>query len=50
MESWIDEDGRILASSSPLGFSMEKTEYELARQAQEDERLAGRAGAPWTRT
>ena len=39
IESWVDEDGRILRSSSPLGFSMEKTEYELARQAQEDARL-----------
>lgn len=40
VESWIDEDGRIIEASSPLGFSMEKTEYELARQAQEDARLA----------
>ena len=32
VESWVDEDGRILRASSPLGFSMEKTEYELARQ------------------
>lgn len=44
VESWIDEDGRILRASSPLGFSMEKTEYELARQAQEEARLAG--GSP----
>jgi len=36
VESWIDEDGRVLRSSSALGFTMEKTEYELARQAQED--------------
>src|SRR5690606_4800063 len=40
VESWIDDDGRILRSSSALGFSMQKTEYELARQAQEDSRLA----------
>ena len=39
VESWIDQDGRILRASSPLGFSMEKTEFELARQAQEDARL-----------
>jgi Transglutaminase-like superfamily len=39
VESWVDEDGRILRASSPLGFSMEKTEYELARQAQEDARV-----------
>ncbi len=45
VESWIDEDGRIIRSASPLGFEMEKTEYELARQAQEDARgsAAGRA-------
>ena len=36
MESWVDEDGRIFRASSALGFRMEKTEYELARQAQED--------------
>jgi transglutaminase-like putative cysteine protease len=41
VESWVDEDGRIISASSPLGFSMEKTEYELARQSQEDSRLAG---------
>ncbi len=44
IESWIDEDGRILKASSPLGFSMEKTEYELARQAQEDARLTRATG------
>jgi len=38
VESWIDEDGRTLRASSPLGFSMEKTEYELAQQAQVDAR------------
>ncbi|HSG07122.1 MAG TPA: transglutaminase-like domain-containing protein [Longimicrobiales bacterium] len=43
VESWIDEDGRILRASSPLGFSMEKTEYELSRQAQEDARLVADA-------
>ena len=45
VESWVDEDGRILRASSPLGFSMEKTEYELARQAQEDARLTRATGA-----
>jgi hypothetical protein len=44
VESWIDADGRIVKASSPLGFSMEKTEYELARQAQEDAR--GLFGSP----
>lgn len=32
VESWIDEDGRIVRAASPLGFSMERTQYELARQ------------------
>ncbi|MGD2068048.1 MAG: transglutaminase-like domain-containing protein [Gemmatimonadota bacterium] len=45
VESWIDDDGRIVRASSPLGFTMEKTEYELARQAQEEERVAG-GGSP----
>jgi hypothetical protein len=36
VESWVDEDGRVISSSSALGFTMERTEYELARQAQED--------------
>lgn len=44
IESWVDQDGRILRASSPLGFAMEKTEYELARQAQEDGRTV--AGSP----
>lgn len=39
VESWVDADGRVLRASSPLGFAMEKTEYEIARQAQEDARL-----------
>jgi hypothetical protein len=44
VESWVDADGRIIRASSPLGFSMEQTEYELARQAQED--LQGLEGSP----
>lgn len=36
VESWVDHDGRVLRASSALGFTMEKTEYELARQASED--------------
>lgn len=44
VESWVDEDGRVLRASSALGFSMEKTEYEIARQAQEDARLT--SGSP----
>ncbi len=44
IESWIDEDGRIVRASSPMGFSMERTEYELAQQAQD--RAAELAGSP----
>lgn len=40
VESWIDEDGRILRSTSPLGFAIERTAFELARQARDDARLA----------
>ena len=38
VESGVDHDGRVISASSALGFTMEKTEYELARQAQEDSR------------
>ena len=44
VESWVNADGRVIRASSPLGFSMEKTEYELARQAQEA--LQGMEGSP----
>lgn len=36
VESWIDADGRVLQAASPLGFTMVRTEYELARQALAD--------------
>lgn len=36
VESWIDDDGRVLEASSALGFTMIRTEYELARQALAD--------------
>jgi hypothetical protein len=38
LESWIDGDGRIVEASSPLGFSMRRTEFELARQDRDDGR------------
>ena len=47
VESWVDADGRVISASSPLGFAMEKTEYELALQARDDERAAlARGDAP----
>lgn len=44
VESWIDDDGRTIRASSPLGFSMEKTEYELADQALDRTRRAAAGG------
>jgi hypothetical protein len=44
LESWIDGDGRIVEASSPLGFSMRRTEFELARQDRDDAR--GLASSP----
>jgi len=38
VDTWVDADGRVISASSPLGFTMERTEYELARQSQEDAR------------
>ena len=32
-ETWVDEDGRMIRSESLLGFTIERTEYELASQA-----------------
>jgi len=40
-ESWIDEDGRIISSSSPMGFLIQRMPYDLAVQAQEDSRRGG---------
>ncbi|HUF11929.1 MAG TPA: transglutaminase-like domain-containing protein [Longimicrobiales bacterium] len=31
--TWVDDDGRMIRSESPLGFMIERTEYELASQA-----------------
>lgn len=30
--SWVDEDGRLIRAESPLGMTLERTEFELARQ------------------
>ncbi|TVP59218.1 MAG: transglutaminase domain-containing protein [Gemmatimonadales bacterium] len=42
-ESWIDQDGRMLRASSPMGFTLERTSFELARQDRDDR--AGTASA-----
>ena len=44
VESWVDHDGRVIRASSPLGFSMEKTEFELALQERDDMRRALASG------
>jgi len=38
VESWIDEDGRVLRSTSPMGFEIERMAYELALQARDSPR------------
>ncbi len=47
--SWVDEDGRLIRAESPLGMTLERTEFELARQewraAGEDAALAAGYGA-----
>ncbi len=30
--SWLDEDGRLIQATSPLGFTLERTAYEIAVQ------------------
>jgi len=45
LESWIDEDGRIIRSTSPMGFTVERMPYELALQSRDATRAAGAGGA-----
>lgn len=44
VESWIDERGRVVRSSSALGFRMERTAFELAQQDRETQRALVAAG------
>ena len=46
VESWIDEDGRVLRSSSPTGLSLERVPFELVDQERSDARAAGGGGRP----
>ena len=32
VRSWLDEDGRLVRAESPMGFTMERAPFELARQ------------------
>jgi hypothetical protein len=49
LTSWIDGEGRLVRSESPLGFTIERTAYELAQAewqaARSDRRLAAGYGA-----
>jgi transglutaminase-like putative cysteine protease len=38
MASWVDEDGLVVRAESPLGFAIERTTYEMARQEWVDAR------------
>ncbi len=44
VESWIDRDGRIVRSSSPMGLSLERLPFELIDQESEDLRSAEAEG------
>lgn len=33
VSNWVDEDGHLVKAESPLGFTLERTAYELADQA-----------------
>lgn len=41
VESWIDEDGRILRSSTAMGLSLERAPFELIDQERSDSRGPG---------
>ncbi|HEX6938918.1 MAG TPA: transglutaminase-like domain-containing protein [Longimicrobiales bacterium] len=47
--SWVDEDGRLIRAESPLGFTLERMPYEIARtewgRSQADPALAAGYGA-----
>ncbi|MFW6080224.1 MAG: transglutaminase-like domain-containing protein, partial [Gemmatimonadota bacterium] len=38
VDSWIDADGRVVRAESPVGFSVERTAYELIQQDWERDR------------
>ena len=44
MESWVDDRGRVVRAASALGFTMERTAFELAQQAREGERARAARG------
>jgi hypothetical protein len=46
VESWIDDGGRVVRSSSVMGFAMERTVFELVDQESEAALGDGRGTAP----
>lgn len=43
VETWVDEDGQVVRATSPLGFEIERTVFELARgEFEEARRSPGR--------
>lgn len=48
LESWLDADGRVVRATSPLGYAMERTAFEMAWNNLRALAAAGRlsAGAP----
>ena len=45
LANWVDEDGQIVRAESPLGFTIERTYYELARQEWRSGAAAGELAA-----
>lgn len=43
--TWVDEDGLPVRAETPLGFTIERTAYELARQSWDDARADPRLAA-----
>jgi hypothetical protein len=43
--TWVDEDGKVVRADSPLGFTLEKTEYELATQEWRASQSSGKLAA-----
>ena len=45
MESWIDGNGSIVSATSPVGFTMHRTAFEIAVQNYRTDRAQGRTAA-----
>ena len=43
--SWVDEQGRVVSETSPIGFRMQRTAFEIAVQNWRHNRVAARAAA-----